>query len=63
MTLGGKRIDALVAGKFLEAVSASGIEAAARAFEQQQQHEQAALHTLQLEVERCTYEASLAERR
>ena len=63
MTVGGKRIDALVAGKFLEAVSASGIEAAARAFEQQQQHEQAALHTLQLEVERCTYEASLAERR
>ena len=63
MTVGGKRIDALVAGKFLEAVSASGIEAAAQAFEQQQQHEQAALHTLQLEVERCSYEASLAERR
>ena len=63
MTIGGKRIDALVAGKFLEAVSASGIEAAAQAFEQQRQQGQDAHRTLQLEVDRCAYDASLAERR
>ena len=63
MTVGGKRIDALVAGKFLEVVSASGIEAAAAAFEQHRQRDRDAHRTLRLEVDRCSYEASLAERR
>ncbi len=63
MTVGGKRIDALIGDTFLEAVSASGIEAAAEAFRQQQQKDQEAHRTLQLDVDRCNYEASLAERR
>ncbi len=63
MTVGGKRIDALIGDTFLEAVSASGIEAAAEAFRQQQQKDQEAHRTLRLDVDRCNYEASLAERR
>ena len=63
MRVGGKRIDDLVAREVLEAASPSGVEAAARAFELQESREQEALRGLQLEVERCDYEASLAERR
>ncbi len=63
MTVGGKRIDALIGDTFLEAVSASGVEAAAEAFRQQRQKDKEAHRSLQLDADRCGCEASLAERR
>ena len=61
--VGGVRIDAIVERAFLDAVAPAGVEAARAAAEQSQMREDGGLKSLQLEVERCQYEAGLAERR
>lgn len=61
--VGGVRIDAIVERAFLDAVAPAGVEAARAAAEQSQLREDAGLRSLQLEVERCQYDAGLAERR
>ena len=61
--VGGVRIDAIVERAFLDAVAPAGVEAARVAVEQSQLRSDAGLRSLQLELERCQYEAGLAERR
>ena len=61
--VGGVRVDAVVERAFLDAISPAGVEAARVAAEQAQMRGDAGLRSLQLEVERCRYEAGLAERR
>ncbi len=61
--VGGVRVDAVVERAFLDAISPAGVEAARVAAEQAQMRDDAGLRSLQLEVERCRYEAGLAERR
>ena len=61
--VGGVRLDAVVERAFLEAISPAGVEAARVAAEQAQRRGDAGLRSLRLEVERCRYEAGLAERR
>ncbi len=61
--VGGVRLDAIVGRAFLDAVSPAGVEAAHMAAEQARMRDDAGLRSLQLEVERCQYEAGLAERR
>ena len=61
--LGGVRIDALVEQAFLDAVAPAGVEAAREAERQLQSQAEAGLRSLRLEVERCRYDAGLAERR
>ena len=63
LQVGGVRIDALVEQAFLDAVAPAGVEAARAAVEQSQLRSEASLRSQRLEVERCQYEAGLAERR
>ena len=62
-SVGGVRIDRLVSQCFLEAVGPAGLEAALQAEQQVVVERKTALRSYRLELERCTYEASLAERR
>ena len=60
---GGVRIDRLVTTRFLEAVGPAGTEAALQAERLACVEREAALRSHRLELERCRYDASLAERR
>ena len=62
-SVGGVRIDQLVSQSFLEAVGPAGLEAALQAEQQLVVERETALRSHRLELERCTYDASLAERR
>ena len=62
-SVGGVRIDRLVATHFLEAVGPAGTEAALRAEQLAVSEREAALRSHHLELERCRYDASLAKRR
>ncbi len=62
-SVGGVRIDRLVSQCFLEAVGPAGLEAALQAEQQLVVERETAQRSYRLELERCTYEASLAERR
>lgn len=61
--VGGVRIDAAVERAFLDAISPAGVDAARVAAEQARQRDDTSLRGLRLEVERCQYEAGLAEKR
>ena len=63
LSTGGVRIDRLVTRCFLDAVGPAGVEAALQAEQRMEVERQGALRSHRLELERCTYEASLAERR
>ena len=56
-------IDRLVARCFLDAVGPAGVEAALQAEKWVEVERQSALRSHRLELERCTYDATLAERR
>ena len=60
---GGVRIDALVTRSFLEAAGPAGMEAALEAEKRAGVEREAALRNHRLDLERCGYDASLAERR
>ena len=60
---GGVRIDKLVTRSFLEAVGPAGMEAALEAEQLVGAEREMALRSHRLELERCRYDASLAERR
>ena len=62
-SVGGVRIDRLVSQCFLEAVGPAGLEAALQAEQQLVVERETAQRSYRLELERCTYEASLAARR
>ena len=62
-SVGGVRIDRLVSQFFLEAVGPAGLEAARQAEQQMVVERKTALRSHRLELERCRYDASLAERR
>lgn len=62
-SIGGVRIDKLVTQSFLEAVSPAGVEAAHEAEQMVGAEREMALRSHRLELERCRYDASLAERR
>ena len=62
-SVGGVRIDKLVVEQFLEAAGPAGMEAALEAEKLAGAEREAALCSQRLELERCNYEASLAERR
>ena len=62
-SVGGVRIDRLVSQCFLEAVGPAGLEAALQAEQQLVVESETAQRSYRLELERCTYEASLAARR
>ena len=63
LSVGGVRIDRLVAKHFLEAAGPAATEAALEAEKLAGAEREAALRSHRLELERCSYDASLAERR
>ena len=62
-SVGGARIDRWVSQCFLAAVGPAGVEAALQAEQLVVFEKEAALRSHRLELERCRYDASLAERR
>jgi DNA invertase Pin-like site-specific DNA recombinase len=63
LSVGGVQIDQAVAEAFCQALTPAGIQAAVAAAERLEADHDAALAQWRLEVERCRYEAGLAERR
>ena len=61
-SLGGKRVDELVAREFLEVMTPAGVAAALRAERDRESRRKAALRSHELELQRCEYNQSRAER-
>ena len=62
-SVGGIEIDRVVARRFLDLVSPSGVEAARAAAQAVAERAETAFRSQRLELEQCRYEAGLAERR